>query len=216
MTILKSCINWSEFKMLHYHYIKLPLLITTIVAMLGVYGCTQTPTKIDPLKAKGEVSYEDLDTYKAALTALKNNNLDKAENLFNEFSNTQPDLAGSWANLGLIYYKKNKLKKSEKFVNKAIKLNPKNPYAQNLLGMLENKNAKFRNAERHYILAIKYKKNYANAHYNIALLYDLYFREIKKAINHYKQYLKLIEKKGLKDKITTNWLEQLQNSLKKG
>jgi len=194
---------------------KVILLFTLIV--LSLISCTQIPiSEINPDNAKDRVSFEDLDNYKNALKAIKKGKLDLAETLLNDFTTIYPELAGAWANLGLIYYKKNKLIKSKEYVNKAVNLNSINPYARNLLGMIETKNGNFKKAETHYLLAIKNKSNYANAHYNIALLYDIYFQEIRKSIVHYRKYLKLIKKKGRKDKKTIDWVEQLVNSIKKG
>lgn len=197
-------------------------ILIMLLFSFNIISCSQmttsetsyfSPTKKHSLK---DLSNQDLENYRNALKALRKNKLDQAENILIEFIDSQPELAGPWANLGLVYYKKNKIKEAEKALNKALKLNPKNSYAYNLLGIIENKKGEFKNAEKNYLLAISNKRNYANAYYNIALLYDIYFHEIRKSIIYYKRYLMLIKNKGKSDQQTVDWLEQLENSLKKG
>ena len=73
--------------------------------------------------------------------------------------------------------------------------------------------ATIKEAEKHYKEAIKNKNDYAIAHYNIALLYDVYLQDIKSAIPHYERYMKLINNK---DKSTADWLEQINSQKDNG
>ncbi|VAW80299.1 hypothetical protein MNBD_GAMMA12-3775 [hydrothermal vent metagenome] len=47
-------------------------------------------------------------------------------------------------------------------------------------------------------------------------MYDIYFHEIKKSIYHYQKYLNIINKKGIKDKKTADWIQQLKISVNQG
>ncbi len=157
------------------------------------------------------ISKSARDKYRSGITALNNNELSKAQRVFNEFIRNNPDLAGGYSNLALVYFKKNEYKKSFKFVNKAIELNPKQAQALNLRAQLYILNGKIHKAKNDYLLAIKSKPNYANAQYNIALLYDIYLQDIELAIKHYKLYMSLLKKK---DEGTLEWVKHLQGTLK--
>ena len=98
-------------------------------------------------------------------------------------------------------------------MNIALTRNPNFAQALNLLAYLEQVSGEIRSAEKHYKEAIKNKDDYAIAHYNIALLYDVYLQDIESAIPHYERYLKLTNNK---DKSTADWLEQLKRTKENG
>jgi len=205
------------------YYTSLSLKITILTALTAAsISCTQLPENStatgisENATTSAELSSTDLENYKEALYALRDNKLDSAEILLNDIIEKHPSLAGPRANLGLIYHQKGKTAQAKQSLEKTITLNPKNPYAYNILGIIENNKGNFSSAEKYFLLAIKYKTDYSKAHYNIALLYDIYFHELQKSIHHYQEYLSIISKKGIKDKQTADWLQQLKSSLKQG
>ncbi len=153
----------------------------------------------------------EIELYQQGITYLNDNKLDEAESILLAFTDNRPELAGPWANLGLIQLKRNNIDEAEKLVKKALEKNPQMAQASNLLGVIENKRGNIKQAQHQYIRAIYRKNDYAIAHYNLALLYDVYLQDIKNAIKHYQRYLKLIKNK---DQKTADWLEELKRSLK--
>ena len=190
-----------------------------VLAAVILSGCASQEVKQDELtqqeqdKAIKQATESDLQKYAEAITLLGNGELDKAKALLLEFTEERPDLAGPWANLGLISIKQDKLDDAEAQLTKAIKRNPDLAQAQNLMGYIEKSRGNIIKARDYYIRAVELKDNYALAHYNLALIYDLYMQDINKAIEHYQKYLALIKNK---DKQTAEWLDQLKASLKKG
>ena len=158
-------------------------------------------------------SESEISRYRKAITLLNSNKLDKAKEIFVEFKSERPELAGPYANLAVIYLKKNDPDKALELVKIAVEKNPKLPYALNLLAYLEQMNGEIALALNHYKQAIKNKNDYAIAHYNIALLYDIYLQDIDSAITHYERYMKLINNK---DKNTADWLEQIKRTRENG
>ena len=71
------------------------------------------------------------------------------------------------------------------------------------------KKKQFSEAEKYYKTAISINKNFALAHYNLALLYDIYFQDIKRAYAQYLKYLSLVPD----DKETQAWADELKYSL---
>ena len=159
------------------------------------------------------ISTGDREKYKNGLIALNNNENSKAEDIFNEILEDTPELAGPYTNLALIQFKKKKYEKSLALVNKALLRNPEQAQAYQLRGQILVTKRKINDAKKDYIKAIELKPDYINAHYNLALLYDIYLQEIALAIKHYETYLSLIKNP---DEATQEWVNHLKGSLANG
>lgn len=168
-----------------------------------------TSSGLNPL----EQSDSEVSRYKKAVALLNSDKLDAAKEIFLEFKSERPELAGPDANLAVIALKNNKPEEALALVKLALTKNPNFAQALNLLAYLEQVSGEIRSAEQHYKEAIKNKDDYAIAHYNIALLYDVYLQDIESAIPHYELYLKLTNNK---DKSTADWLEQLKRTKENG
>lgn len=175
-----------------------------------------TPSAADAVSPAAEPQTpgaKDIEQYSRGLGYLRANQYTEAESAFTALISTRPELAGPYANMGLLYIKKNQFDKAVEMLNKALEKNPRMAHAQQLLGYIETRNSNFLKARDHYLKAIEFKPDYAVAHYNVALLYDVYLRDIPKAVEHYKRYLELTNNQ---DKRTADWVIELSNSLKKG
>jgi len=196
------------------YYIK--LIIITILIILG--GCTTTPstdispgpsvstTKDNRVKVN-KSSGDEIAQYRQAITELNNGNLEKAKLQLLEIVKIQPDLAGPWGNLALIYIKQGQLNRAEENLEIALKNNPNMAQLLNMAGYLETKKGNINVAIDLYEKAITQKPDYALAHYNLALLYDIYLQDLPKAVEYYEKYLALI---GTEDKKTKDWVEELK------
>lgn len=160
-----------------------------------------------------EQSDSEREQYQRAVALLKSNKLGAAKSIFLEFKSDRPELAGPYANLAVIALKNNKPEKALDLVKIALTKNPKMAEALNLLAYLEQISGEIKSAEKHYKEAIANKENYAIAHYNIALLYDVYLQNVEKAIPHYERYMSLTNNQ---DKNTSDWLEQIKRSKDNG
>lgn len=156
------------------------------------------------------VTKYDREKYRNGITALNNNELSKAQRIFNEFIRNKPELAGAYSNLALVHYKKNEFDKSFKLVNKALELNHKQAQALNLRAQIYITEGEIHKAKDDYLLAVKLKPEYINAQYNLALLYDIYLQEVELAIKHYNIYLSLLKRP---DDKTIEWVKHLKGTL---
>lgn len=201
------------------YYIKRLLILT---AFLG--GCASDPASVTPdrdastagnetktAQAPGS-SAQEIALYRRAITELNNNELDKAEISFLEMVKLQPDLAGPWANLALLYIMQKKYDKAEKHIQEALNRNTKMAQALNMAGYLAEKKNQINKARNFYEQAISSKPDYAIAHYNLALVHDVYLQNLAKAVEHYERYLSLIKHEDIK---TREWVQELKRNLDK-
>ena len=192
------------------NYIKLSLVALLLSSCATT---TETTTISSSVISPLEQSDSERNKYKKALTLLNHDKLDAAKEIFQQLKSDRPELAGPYANLAIIALKNNEPEKALELVKLALTKNPNLAQALNLLAYLEQVSGEIKSAEKHYKEAIKNKNNYAIAHYNIALLYDVYLQDIESAIPHYERYMELINNE---DKNTADWLEQIKRQKDNG
>lgn len=157
--------------------------------------------------------HEKQNLYQLGLDALKSHDYDNAKTLFMQFIETYPGIASAYVNLALIAYRQEDFKTTEILVAQAIGINPSQAQAYHLRAQLHLNNGDIKKARDDYIQAITLKQGYTNAHYNLALLYDIYLQEIELAIEQYSIYLSLLDKE---DEATKDWTEHLRKAINNG
>jgi tetratricopeptide (TPR) repeat protein len=200
--------NWNRISMSYNS------LLVCLILLLA--GCASAPTPPEAsdntAKAQAEANRE-IAMYAIAMADIQDNKLQTAQELLTKITDKRPELAGPWANLALIDIKNKDYAKARQHVNKALKRDPALPQAYNLLGFLDKQDGNINQAIDDYQQAIAKKPDYAVAHYNVALLYDIYLQDIPNAIQHYKRYLDLTNNQ---DQRTADWVKELESSLKRG
>jgi tetratricopeptide (TPR) repeat protein len=129
--------------------------------------------------------------YSQALQLMTAGRKTDAELEFKQLVVAYPQFAGPQINLGLLYRQDSRLNDAEAAFRAAVKLTPANPVASDELGIVERKLGKFTDAEAAYLNAIAAEPNYAPAHLNLGVLYDLYMAEPQKALDQYERYLEI-------------------------
>jgi tetratricopeptide (TPR) repeat protein len=191
-----------------------------LIAIL-LSGCAVTPTQVpskpqstEATEAKTqETAKEEIALYGKAISLLNDNQLDQSEQILQTLTTKRPELAGPWINLALINIKKNELDKAQLNINQALSRDPSLPQAFNMLGYIEKQKGNISKAVSDYQQAIEKKPDYAIAHYNLALLYDIYLQDIPDALEHYKRYQELTNNQ---DKKTADWITELEGLQKRG
>ena len=185
-----------------------------LVAVL-VVGCASRPSvEAHPVPVDSGGYAVDADreiaNFQAALSAVNGNQLDEAARRFRAIAKSRPELAGPWANLALIDVRQNRLDDAAKNAAEALKRNPRSAQAYGVLGFVAATQGDMNKALGHYRRAVEIKGDYAVAHYNIALINDLYLNDMVTAATHYRQYL-AATRGG--DKKTADWLAEIERSL---
>jgi len=184
------------------------LLITCLSACSG--NTEQKNNNVNTSTQNKESLKVELALYKQAILALNEKKLDQAEKLFTEMSELQPDIAGPWANLALISIKKDNPKQAQQYIDTALQKNPTMPQALNLAGDLALKDNRIKDAKKYFEQAIANKSDYALTHYNLVLIFDIYYQDIPQAITHYQLYLQYTKQP---DEATERWLKGLKSTV---
>jgi tetratricopeptide (TPR) repeat protein len=162
---------------------------------------TPSPGAAPPASAAGASPAPAADTtpippraaqqYGQALQLMKSGRSTDAELEFKQLIVAYPQFAGPQLNLGLLYLHDSKLTEAEAAFKAALQAAPANPVAGDELGIVERRLGKFTDAEAAYLRAISAEPNYAPAHLNLGVLYDLYLAEPQKALEQFERYLEI-------------------------
>jgi tetratricopeptide (TPR) repeat protein len=144
--------------------------------------------------------------YGQALQLMKSGRNTDAELEFKQLAVAYPQFAGPQLNLGLIYLHDSRLPEAEGAFKAALAVGPANPVAGNELGIVERKLGKFTDAEAAYQRTIAADPNYAPAHLNLGVLYDLYLSEPQKALEQFERYLEIAGE----NKQVAGWVVELR------
>ncbi|HEX5276901.1 MAG TPA: tetratricopeptide repeat protein [Fluviicoccus sp.] len=145
--------------------------------------------------------------YVRALGLMKSGSLDEAFTLLDDIQGKAPGFAGPTLNQALIRLQQKNPAEALLLLKKAIGINDKNPYAWNLTGYSEKQLGHFKAAREAYEKAIALSPKYGKAHFNLAILCDLYLMDLPAALQHYEAYQSL---QAQPDPAVGKWIIDLQ------
>ena len=191
------------------------ILFSALTAFCLLSGCSNLPAIKIPKpfatgskdKSKSPVPSEAIAGFSLAIEAMQKGQDDKALDLFNELQINYPELSGPWLNTGIILMKQKEYQKALPMFEKATSINPNNKVAFNQLGVCLRQLGRFEEARNAYLEALKIDPGYALTHYNLGVLYELYFQDFHNAHTHFLKYQALQKEK---DPTVTNWLKDLR------
>jgi tetratricopeptide (TPR) repeat protein len=149
--------------------------------------------------------------YTEAVASLKNGNTEQALELLIQVSTDAPDKPFVFTNLGLAYFKLQKLDLAEEAFKEAIIRSNHDAVAYNHLGILQRYKGQFEEARSQYQRAIQIDSDYALAHLNLGILFDLYLQDLRLALQQYQKYQALITEE---DSRVAGWIIDIQRRLK--
>lgn len=176
------------------------------VAPVASSQSQHTPTVVaDPVKVQQAQAVAP--EFALAMQLMNDGKLDDAMAKLQTIEQKAPQFAGPLLNQGLILVKQKRYADAITTLQRAIALNDKNPYGHNLLGIALRETGRFQDARAAYEKAIALDANYAKAHFNLAVLADLYLQDLPLALAHYEKYQQLQMKA---DQGVANWIVDLQ------
>ena len=90
----------------------------------------------------------------------------------------------------------------------AIARKPDSAGAYNQLGILYRKIGRFTDAVNSYQRALAIQPDYALAHLNLGVLYDLYLQQPDKALQEFERYASLT---GGSDALVNSWIKEIKS-----
>jgi tetratricopeptide (TPR) repeat protein len=146
--------------------------------------------------------------YDDALALMRAGHAADAERGFRALTQSDPDLAGPHANLGLLARQAGHLPEAVTELEKATTLAPGLAVAWNQLGLAYRQSGEFTKARDAYEHALALDPNYANAVLNLGVLDDLYLGDGARALELYTRYLALTPGG---DPVVTKWVADVKN-----
>lgn len=143
-----------------------------------------------------------------ALRALRAGRSEDAERGFKALAQSNPELGGPHANLGVIYRQAGKFAESAAALERATKASPEQPVYFNQLGISYRHLGDFAKARTAYERALEIEPKYAAAQLNLGILFDLYLRDSAKALEAYERYAAI---SGGQDATVAKWVTDLKN-----
>lgn len=197
-----------------------------LLSALLIAGCSSAPTKPAPgasspagkTQAPGNaaqpapkpVDKGDPDArFKAALDLMKQGQTQDAETALTDLVKDFPQYSGPLTELGMIYVKSKRMDLAASAFAKAVANNPQNAVAYNWQGILFREANNYVRAEQSYQRALSVDSNYANAHLNLGILYDVYLKRPDDALLQYKEYQRL---GGADDLRVLVWVADLEKA----
>ena len=155
-----------------------------------------------------KIAQQAMAEYARALQTRMAGNNKQALVMFQSLAARYPQLSGPKLNVGLIYMEQEDYENAEKAFRECLSVNNANPYAHNGLGLALREQGQFSESRSHYEQALALDPKYARAHFNLAVLGELYLQDLPLALNHFRAYQNL-QKQA--DSNVTNWIADLEN-----
>lgn len=161
-----------------------------------------------PVRVEAPVPPAAQRAFDEALRALRAGRSEDAERGFKALAQSNPELGGPHANLGVIYRQAGKFAESVAALERATKASPDQPVYFNQLGISYRHLGDFTKARTAYERAIEIEPKYAAAQLNLGILFDLYLRDSAKALDAYERYAAI---SGGQDTTVAKWVTDLKN-----
>jgi len=220
----------SDTAMINMHSHKTVALTALMLSTLVLGGCGMFGGKASPTSPTGSASTQpgkpaapgtkpaapkpidkgDPDArFKGAIELYKQGQAQEAEVALTELVKDFPQFSAPLTELGMIYAKSKRFDLAANAFAKATANNSQNAVAFNWQGILFRQANNYSRAEQAYKRALSINSDYANAHLNLGILYDVYLKRPDDALEHYKDYQRL---GGADDLRVLVWVADLEKA----
>lgn len=202
--------------MLHNSIERLPVLMALVVLVMMLGACAGAPQRVQ-LTEGDEGAAPDwpaaaVRDYERALGLMDAGRDADASRQLSELADRYPEYAGPLMNLGLIAARNGDTEAAAGYFNLATTICATCAPAWNQLGILHREQGRFADAEQAYQQALASDPDYALAHYNLGVLYDLYQGRHAVAVEHYERYVSLAGGAGDTAQVD-RWIADLRRRL---
>ena len=199
--------NWTE---------RLTSGHTALVLLLALGACAGAPKHVEVAEGEGDTAPDwpaaALRDYERALGLMDAGRDEDASRQLSELADRYPEYAGPLMNLGLLAARNGDSEAASGYFKLATSICATCAPAWNQLGILHREHGRFAEAEEAYRQALASDPDYALAHYNLGVLYDLYQGRHAAAVEHYERYVALAGGSGDTRQVD-RWIADLRRRL---
>lgn len=191
------------------------LAAATLLALLS--ACAATPATpqhaiairnvATPLPPAAPRRSDPDQRFEAALKLMKDHEVQQAQAAFLALTRDFPELSGPLTDLAILDAQQHQSAPAIAGLQRAVALNPRNAVAWNWLGSLYRERGDAAHAEQAYLQALAARPDYAAAHLNLGILYDVALRRPQDALAQYRLYR---QSAGDNDLIVLAWIKELE------
>lgn len=212
---MTGVLKGSMHKLNEYAYTSptgLGLVLALVVALTGcavsqpkddAHREVATPDKTEQVDADARADFD------AAMKLLDAENFEKGIEQLNQLTQRAKNNTAPYINLAIAYQKVGNLAAAEDNLKKALAINPDHPVANNEYGLLYRRTGRFAEAKMTYERALEKSPLFLPARKNLAILCDLYLRDLECALKNYQLYNQAVPN----DKAVGIWIADLQKRL---
>lgn len=182
-------------------------------ALVWLGGCQSV--SLPGFGAREEVAPKEIPAaaqaqFDAALAAQRAQQWPEAERQYAQLLEKYPYFSGPALNLALICAQTRRPQLAEEYFKRALQINPGNAAAGDQYGVWLRTQGRLADAEAMYLQTLDRSATYADAHLNLAILYDVYLGRLPQALEHYQRYLEL---RGDQTGPVPGWVADLQRRM---
>ena len=167
-----------------------PRLAALLTLAAALAGCGGSATKPDARLPAGP-DPAAVSRYQEALGLLQAGDAGQAERQLQSLVDAWPDYSGPMVNLAMIRARRQELEPAAALLKRAVTVCERCAAPWNELGVVQRQQGQFADAEQSYLRAIAADAAYANARFNLAVLYELYLQRPDMALDQYSRFREL-------------------------
>ena len=192
-----------------------PLLLGVALVAVGCSSPGRKPATVDhgdktrPVRGEAvaaEIPAEARTMYEQAVAVMASGDFLEAELRLKEFVLRYPRYPGAYVNLAILHLNDEDEDAARAAIDAALLIDPDYPPALNQQGVLLRRTGKILEAEAAYLKAVTADPEYALAHYNLGVLYELYLQRLDDALQHFERYQDLVGE----DEQVEKWITDLK------
>ena len=206
----------APFKRLILREAAIRLLLAALLASACATSGDSRPAQVE-LQESGFTITEDVRVgfgvradFGNAVRFLKEERYEDAIALLLEVTQAAPQLTTAHIDLGIAYRAVGDLERAEASLERALELNSRHPVAYNELGIVYRKTGRFERARESYESALAVHPDFHYARRNLAILCDVYIRDMSCALEHYELYTQAVPE----DEAAAMWVADLRNRVR--
>ena len=184
-------------------------IFMVVITAYTLAGCTTAP-ETDSSAHETKPAAKAIPLYESAITLAKAGQDKQALEQFSLMTRQYPKVAIGYTNVGLLQLKSGNLELAAQAFKQAVILDPRDKIALNHHGVVQRRQGAFDKARQSYLQALKIDGNYAEAHLNLGILYDIYLQELPLALKHYQRFQSLTDNS---DQMVAKWIVDLQRRI---